>query len=223
MDAPTTAYTEVQIDEDSISLTLISESGSNGPVIEDTERFTFEELQDMAGEHLTLRLSTDSREALVDSRESAVVGNLLQSESMEEKAEIIPDNPSSKELMAYMGLLGGEATDGRESGDSSSPDDTVARSQTEPSQESDLPEVGDILTDTNSPEWSVDDRVEVVSISDKSADEYIVQESDFGRPKTVADVNYEADADETVIEAQYLDAQGFPEGKVYGFPASRLA
>ena len=208
MDAPTTAYTEVQIDEDSISLTLISESGSNGPVIEDTERFTFEELQDMAGEHLTLRLSTDSREALVDSRESAVVGNLLQSESMEEKAEIIPDNPSSKELMAYMGLLGGEATDGRESGDS---------------QESDLPEVGDILTDTNSPEWSVDDRVEVVSISDKSADEYIVQESDFGRPKTVADVNYEADADETVIEAQYLDAQGFPEGKVYGFPASRLA
>jgi hypothetical protein len=77
MDAPTTAYTEVRIDEDSISLTLISESGSNGPVIEDTERFTFEELQDMAGEHLTLRLSTDSREALVDSRESAVVGNLL--------------------------------------------------------------------------------------------------------------------------------------------------
>jgi hypothetical protein len=202
MDAPTTAYTEVQIDDDSISLTLISESGSSGPVIEDTERFTFEELQDMAGEHLTLRLSTDSREALVDSRESAVVGNLLQSESMEEKAEIIPDNPSSKELMAYMGLLGGEATDGRES---------------------DLPEVGDILTDTNSPEWSVDDRVEVVSISDKSADEYIVQESDFGRPKTVADVNYEADPDETVIEAQYLDAQGFPEGKVYGFPASRLA
>lgn len=202
MDAPTTAYTEVQIDEDSISLTLISESGSNGPVIEDTERFTFEELQDMAGEHLTLRLSTDSREALVDSRESAVVGNLAQSENLSEAAEEMPDNPTSEQLMAYMGLLGGGATDG---------------------QESDLPEVGDIMTDTNSPEWSVDDRVEVVSISDKSADEYIVQESDFGRAKTVADVNYEADPNETVIEAQYLDAEGFPNGKVYGFPASRLA
>jgi hypothetical protein len=207
VDAPTTAYTEVQIDEDSISLTLISESGSNGPVIEDTERFTFEELQDMAGEHLTLRLSTDSREALVDSRESAVVGNLAQSENLSEAAEEMPDNPTSEQLLAYMGLLGGGATDGQESGDS---------------QESDLPEVGDILTDTNAPEWSVDDRVEVVSISDKSADEYIVQESDFGRAKTVADVNYDADADETVIEAQYLDESGLPSGKVYGFPESRL-
>jgi len=207
MDAPTTAYTEVQIDEDSISLTLITESGSNGPVIEDTERFTFKELQDMAGEHLTLRLSSDSREALVDSRESAVVGNLAQSENLSEAAEEMPDNPTSDELLAYMGLLGGGATDGQESGDS---------------QESDLPEVGDTMVDTNSPEWSDDDRVRVTNISDKSADEYIVQESDFGYVKTVADVNYDADPDETVIEAQYLDENACATGKVYGFPISRL-
>jgi len=204
MDAPTTAYTEVQIDEDSISLTLISESGSNGPVIEDTERFTFEELQDMAGEHLTLRLSTDSREALVDSRESAVVGNLLQSESMEEKAEIIPDNPSSKELMAYMGLLGGEATDGRESGDS---------------QESDLPEVGQALTDMNAPSWSDDDWVEVVEVlPNTSADEYVIQENHIGRDETVADANPSYDSDEPVVIGQYEGT-----GKHYAFPASRLA
>ena len=207
MDAPTTAYTEVQIDDDSISLTLISESGSNGPVIEDTERFTFEELQNMAGEHLTLRLSADSREALSDSRESAVVGNLAQSENLSEAAEEMPDNPTSDELLAYMGLLGGGATDGQESGDS---------------QESDLPEVGDTMVDTNSPEWSDDDRVRVTNISDKSADEYIVQESDFGYIKTVADVNYDADDDETVIEAQYLDENACATGKVYGFPISRL-
>lgn len=209
MDAPTTAYTEVQIDEDSISLTLISESGSSGPVIEDTERFTFEELQDMAGEHLTLRLSTDSREALVDSRESAVVGNLLQSESMEEKAEIIPDNPSSTELMAYMGLLGGEATDGEPTGED--PDGTTDTGL--------LPTAGEVLTDMNAPDWSDDDWVEVVEVlPNTSADEYVIQENHIGRDETVADVNPSYDRDEPVIIGQYEGT-----GKHYAFPASRLA
>ena len=61
---PTTVYTEVQIDEDSISLTTISESGSDGPVIEDTARWTFDELQSLSGEHRTLRLSRETRSAL---------------------------------------------------------------------------------------------------------------------------------------------------------------
>lgn len=204
MDAPTTAYTEVQIDEDSISLTLISESGSNGPVIEDTERFTFEELQDMAGEHLTLRLSADSREALVDSRESAVVGNLAQSENLSEAAEEMPDNPTSEQLLAYMGLLGGGATDGQESGDS---------------QESDLPEVGQALTDMNAPSWSDDDWVEVVEVlPNTSADQYVIQENHIGRDETVADANPSYDPDEPVVIGQYEGT-----GKHYAFPASRLA
>ena len=61
---PTTVYTEVQIDEDSISLTTISESGSDGPVIEDTARWTFDELQSLSGEHRMLRLSRETQSAL---------------------------------------------------------------------------------------------------------------------------------------------------------------
>jgi len=201
-DAPTTAYTEVQIDDDSISLTLISESGGSGPVIEDTERFTFEELQDMAGEHLTLRLSTDSREALVDSRESAVVGNLLQAETMEERAEEIPENPTTKELLAYMGMLGGEATDGSESGSVEN-----------------LPEVGQIVRDNRPPDWSQDNRLEVVNISDKSASEHVIEERVSHLPdKTVFDANPHCDSDETVVEARYLSGNN----KTYAFPLSRL-
>ena len=77
---PTTAYTEVQIDEDSISLTLISESGSNGAVVEDTERYTFDELQDMAGQHGTLRLSDESQAALVEGQRDAMKGQILDTE-----------------------------------------------------------------------------------------------------------------------------------------------
>ena len=219
MDAPTTAYTEVQIDEDSISLTLISESGSNGPVIEDTERFTFEELQDMAGEHLTLRLSTDSRDALVDSRESAVVGNLLQSENLSEAAEEMPDNPTSEQLLAYMGLLGGGATDGVESNSQESGD----------SQESGLPEVGDCLTDQNPPSWSDNEYLEVVEVLPHvRCDEYVIQGRNEGevvpRPEqdwtdeTVATANPSYDEDEAVVMAQYEGT-----GDWYAFPASRLA
>jgi len=74
---PTTAYTEVQIDEDAISLTLISESGSNGAVVEDTERYTFDELQDMSGDHFNLRLSDESQAALVEGQRDAMKGQIL--------------------------------------------------------------------------------------------------------------------------------------------------
>jgi len=88
-DAPTTAYTEVQIDNDSISLTLISES-AEGVTIEDTERLTFEELQDMAGEHFTLSLSGDSQQSLSEQRRDANVGRIMQSDTLEERAEDLP-------------------------------------------------------------------------------------------------------------------------------------
>lgn len=217
-DAPTTAYTEVQIDDDSISLTLISESGSSGPVIEDTERFTFEELQDMAGEHLTLRLSTDSREALSEQREEAIVGNLLQSsrsqtsshsdkvedlnksDNLEDRSEIISDNPSEKELLAYMGMLGGEATDGQDSVEN-------------------LPEVGQIVRDNRPPEWSQDNRLEVVNISDESASEHVIEERVGHLPdETVFDANPHCGSGETVVEARYLSGNN----KTYAFPLSRL-
>jgi len=173
--APTTVWNEVRFTSEGISISLFSESPDGGMILEDEMWYTYDELQEMVpSEPLSMRLSDQSRRALVDSLESV---------------------------------------------DSQEP---VTMKESVDSRESDLPEVGQMMTDTNAPSWSVDDRVEVVSISDKSADEYVVQESDFGRPKTVADVNYESDADETVIEAQYLDESGLPAGKVYGFPVSRL-
>lgn len=90
---PTTAYTEVQIDEDSISLTLISESGSNGAVIEDTARYTFDELQSLSGEHDTLRLSDKSRSALVEGRDGAIKAQILETElpNLPEVGDVLTD------------------------------------------------------------------------------------------------------------------------------------
>jgi hypothetical protein len=90
---PTTAYTEVQIDDDSISLTLISE-GQGGVRIEDTERYTFEELQSLSGEHDTLRLSPNTREELDEQARLAIVGSLSQVEqepTLPEDGDVLTD------------------------------------------------------------------------------------------------------------------------------------
>lgn len=205
-DAPITAYTEVQIDDDSISLTLITES-SDGVTIEDTERFTFKELQSLSGEHLSLSLSGDSREALSDMREDANIGRMLQSQDLSEKEKNLPSNPSSRELLAYMGLL-----DDR---DDSGPD---------------LPEAGDIVYDENPPDWARDKRVEVVEVlDDVRCDEYVIQGRHEGEAlaihmhtmddKTVADANPSYDADEPVVIGTYADGSDTE----YAFPAGRLS
>jgi hypothetical protein len=81
-----------------------------------------------------------------------------------------------------------------------------------------LPEVGDTVVDTNPPKWSQDNELEVVGISDKSASEYVIEESDFGPDKTVSAENPKCHGDETVIEAEYTSG----DGTTYAFPESRL-
>jgi|APHM01.1.fsa_nt_gi hypothetical protein len=66
-DNPSTVYTEIKVDENSISLAMLSQ-GHSEPVVEDTQRYTFEELQDMAGSHETLRLSEKTREQMMQPR-----------------------------------------------------------------------------------------------------------------------------------------------------------
>ena len=139
--------------------------------------------------------------------------------TFEELQEQSPSNPQSLNLSDETQSAISEQSENSE------PDtllEEVEQNIVEDSQSENLPMIGSVYKDTNAPDWSDNDRVKVINISDKSADEYVVQESEFGLPKTVADVNYEADPDETVIEAQYLDESGQPKGKVYGFPASRL-
>lgn len=201
--APIAVWNEVRFTSEGISISLFSESPDGGAILEDEMWFTYDELQEKApSEPLSLRLSSESREALSEQHEDAVVGNLIESENLDDKSEIIDDNPSSEQLLAYMGLLEGEATDGSESIEN-------------------LPEVGQIALDRNAPDWSNDDRLEVVEISDKSAGEYFVDQKahmpDEYR-ETVANANPSCDPDEPVIEAEYVDGTG----ESYGFPVSRL-
>jgi len=87
-----TAYTEVQVDEDSISFTLLSES-HDGATVEDTERFTFTELEDMAGQHFTLSLSPDSQSALGEQQRLATIGLLRDSQQSDfpQEGDILTD------------------------------------------------------------------------------------------------------------------------------------
>jgi hypothetical protein len=91
-DGLTTAYTEVQVDEDSISFTLLSES-HDGVTVEDTERFTFAELEDMAGQHLNLSLSADSQSALGEQQRLAAIGLLHDSQQSDfpQEGDILTD------------------------------------------------------------------------------------------------------------------------------------
>lgn len=213
----TSVWVEIQVDADGIGLSLISE-GDSGAVVENIEHFTFEELQSMDGHIQSMNLSDNARDTLSEQAEDATVGNLLQSENLSEAAEEMPTNPSSKELLAYMDLLGGGATDGEPTGED--PDGTVDTGV--------LPTAGDVLTDVNAPSWSDDDWVEVVEVLDAQADEYVIQGRNEGKvipraeqdwtDETVADANPSYDSDETVVIGQYSGT-----GKHYAFPVSRLA
>lgn len=94
--------------------------------------------------------------------------------------------------------------------------------QLENEQVGNSPEVGDILVDENAPDWSTDERVEVVNITDKTAENYTIQERIYKADKTVATANPNYPENDTVIEAKYLDEDWYPTGDTYAFPESRL-
>lgn len=64
-----TTWTEVQIDNDSISLSLITE-GDDGARVEDTARFTFEELKEKTGHIESLRPSRERQSRLEELKEN---------------------------------------------------------------------------------------------------------------------------------------------------------
>lgn len=83
-------------------------------------------------------------------------------------------------------------------------------------------QVGDLVIDTNGPDWANQYGAQVVGISDKSASEYIVQERPYKGDKTVHDANPSCHPDEPVVKAVYLNDEGIPTKDEYAFPASRL-
>lgn len=185
---PTAAYTEVQIDEDSISLTLISESGSNGAIIEDTERFTFDELETMAGEHRTLRLSRESVNALEESDSQQFVEGVPGIDG----AELVENLET--EQVSGLPEVDGVYTD--ENAPSWSDDDCV--------------EVVEVLNNVRCDEYIIQ--------SPYSEREGTTPDSlDPLCDKTVADANPSYDASETVVIGQYNgsgDEYAFPASRL---------
>lgn len=80
-------------------------------------------------------------------------------------------------------------------------------------------EQGEVVVDKNAPEWSNDDRLVVEKVTDVESTDYVIEKSDFGRDKNVADVNPVYPDSDTVVEAYYFDG----DNETYAFPISRLA
>lgn len=84
-----------------------------------------------------------------------------------------------------------------------------------------IPPVGNFVRDANPPSWSDGERLKVVGISDKSANEYQIEGH-----QTVYMANPSCDPDEPVAEAVYESDIGpfgnYNSDDVYAYPASRL-
>jgi len=84
-----------------------------------------------------------------------------------------------------------------------------------------LPEVGQIVRDTNPPDWSKSNHVlvEVVGIPDQTAGEYVVEENSDAEDITVVGANPDCnDPDQPVIIGEYVAGSE----KTYAFPLNRL-
>lgn len=215
--APLNVWNEVRITSEGISISLFSESTDGPAIVEDELWFTFDELELLANsEPQSLNLSDETVENLADQRQSANVAKIWQADTLDEKAEHLPENPSTDELLAYMGLS-----------DMSEVENVAAESQS-------AFETGDVVRDTNPPSWSDGENLEIVNISDQSADEYIIEETIFrdSPDKTVADANPSCDPDEQVYECVYLSdlpvndeeyvTDTVDDKDVYAFPESRI-
>lgn len=197
----TSVWLEAQIDEDGIGFALISEG--DGPVtVEAIDHYTFEELQDMDGEMFNLGLSGSSRELLSEQAEDANIGRMLQSDSLDEKAEHLPENPSTDELLTYMGLT----------------DMSEVKEVADERNSYDKPNVGDVMRDTDAtPSWSDTERVRIIEVTDTPANEYELDIDGLVNGATVADLNSEEPADAPIVVANYIGSN-----KPYAFPITRL-
>lgn len=189
-------WTEMRTTSDGVSMTLYSEWRGPVPevtVVEDEAWYTWSEIEEEGKLRSDLSLSDETRGFVAGASEK----------SLKEKAEELPDNPSEGELLDYMGLLGGEATDGRsnDGGDSR-----------------EMPSVGQIVYDEAPPTWSDDNSLEVVEIPSTSADEYTIEGLGGLFGTTVADENPTYPEDDPVVVCEYLGGSG----SEYAFPLSRL-
>ena len=79
-------------------------------------------------------------------------------------------------------------------------------------------EEGETVIDTETPEWSADDKLTVHSYAEPRADEYVIDGSEEEHKPTVNDANPSCEPDEPVVLATY----DTDNEKIYAFPQSRL-
>lgn len=210
-DAPSTVWNEVRITSDGISISLLSEGRGGRAIVEDEMWFTFDELQEMSpSEPMSLNLSDETQAALSENAlDSVEFGEVETTPS----TEGLSDNPSADELLDFMGLLGGEVSDGGESEVSSGNGLAASQSAYE------TPDVGDVLYDDPDrlPKWSEDDRVRVINVTEVPASEYELDTDDWGK-ETVADYNPGEPEDAPVVVANYIGSDN-----EYAFPVTRLS
>lgn len=110
---------------------------------------------------------------------------------------------------------------GPESGDVETVSEPEGQSENEP--EWDLPDVGDVVLDGNPPNWSDDNRLRVIEVTDTPANRYVIGEGPVESydgvvfKDTVADNNPAEPDDAPVVIANYLGSDN-----QYAFPVSRL-
>jgi hypothetical protein len=173
----TDVWIEGQVDENSISLTLLSES-QNGAKVEEIKSFTLDELTDLSGEIFSMNLSDETREAIQSTTEN----------------DIMAEDEFAAEFVA--------------------PDTERDTSNT---GDYTLPSTGDIVHDTEGPDWGESTRMEVTDVLwNTRAKEFNINDDSIYE-KTVYSVN-NCEPDEPVIMARYVEGSG----DEYAFPVTRL-
>jgi hypothetical protein len=109
MDAPKTAWLEVQVDVDSISLSLLTE-GQNGARVEETAMYHLDQLADSAGAIDTLNLSDESQERLNEQARLAAIGQIFEQSEDEpdlpEVGDVVEDeNPPSWSVDGWLEVV----------------------------------------------------------------------------------------------------------------------
>lgn len=91
---PKTAWVEIQVDDDSVSLSLLTE-GRDGAVVEETAMYSLEQLEDAAGAIDTLNLSDESQNALSEQSRLANIGRVFelseQGNDLPEVGDVVED------------------------------------------------------------------------------------------------------------------------------------
>lgn len=94
MDAPINVWNEIRVTAEGISISLLSETGQGGAVVEDETWFTFDELQDQSPQSpISLNLSQGTLDSFDEQRRLANIGLLYDSAkpSLPEAGDVLTD------------------------------------------------------------------------------------------------------------------------------------